>query len=150
MRQDNAPKLIFPAELRAGNPKPARKGHSEGYGCFTILKEFVVRVVVSYSCDKHIANAKHRGNMAAVTTLPVTAEDCRCVYVDKRLSEELAGVDLENTGSGGFRDAAVRFGGNGNDITSKIDRQIDELKCNIRALLNAFKQSKLPAPRIAA
>ena len=84
--------------------------------------------------------------MANAATQPVVTEVCRCVYVDNRLSEDLAGVEIENAASGGFRNAVVPREDPGNDITSKIDRQIGELNSNISALLNEFERSKWSHP----
>ena len=68
--------------------------------------------------------------------------DCRCVYVDQRLSQDLNGLQVEGTDSAGFRTAASHAGNPGYDLTSKIDKQIEELKHNITALLDEFEQSK--------
>lgn len=80
-----------------------------------------------------MANA--RGN-------PADDADGRCIYVDQRLSQDLNGLHVEGTDSAGFRSVSCSAGAPGNDLTSRIDQQIEELRLNITALLDGFERSK--------
>ena len=86
--------------------------------------------------------------MANVRGASTSDADCRCVYVDQRLSQDLNGLQVEGTDSAGFRTAASSAGNPGYDLTLTIDKQIEELKHNITALLNEFEQSKSGTERL--
>ena len=68
-----------------------------------------------------------------------------CVYVDKRLSEDLGGLQIQGAGSTALGDAAARPVLRGHELTAKIDRQMEELRCNIKTLLSEFEHGE-PSP----